>query len=96
MLRISQTATTETEPTLWLEGEINGRWVEELRKECARALDTTTMNGERLVLDVAGVSSIDVAGLALLRELGARRVLVRNASLYVSELLKGIVDVESY
>jgi ABC-type transporter Mla MlaB component len=54
------------------------------------------MNGQRLVLDVAGVSSIDVAGLALLRELGARRVLVRNASLYVSELLKGIVDVESY
>jgi len=32
--------------------------------------------------------------LALLRELGARRVLVRNASLYVSELLKGIVDAD--
>jgi hypothetical protein len=46
------------------------------------------------VLDVGEVTSIDVAGLALLRELGARRVLVRNASLYVSELLKGIVDAD--
>ena len=94
MLRISQTATTETRTTLRLEGEINGRWVEELRKECVRALDTDTMNGRRLVLDVGGVTSIDVSGLALLRELGARRVLVRNASLYVSELLKGIVDAD--
>ena len=94
MLRISQTATTETRTTLRLEGEINGRWVEELRKECIRTLDTDTMNGRRLVLDVGGVTSIDVSGLALLRELGARRVLVRNASLYVSELLKGIVDAD--
>jgi anti-anti-sigma factor len=94
MLRISQTATTETRTTLRLEGEINGRWVEELRKECVRTLDTDTTNGRRLVLDVGEVTSIDVAGLALLRELGARRVLVRNASLYVSELLKGIVDAD--
>lgn len=77
-----------------LEGDINGRWVEELHKECVRILDTDTMNGGRLVLDVGGVSSIDGAGLALMRELGARRVLVRNASLYVSELLKGIVDAD--
>ena len=94
MLRISQTATTETRTTLHLEGEINGRWVEELRKECVRMLDTDAVNGRRLVLDVGGVSSIDGAGLALLRELGARRVLVRNASLYVSELLKGIVAAD--
>ena len=94
MLRISQTATTETGTTLRLEGEINGRWVEELRKECVRMLGTDTMNGRRLVLDVGGVSSIDGAGLALLRELVSRLVLVRNASLYVSELLKGIVDAD--
>ena len=52
MLRISQTATTETGTTLRLEGDINGRWVEELHKECVRILDTDTMNGGLLVLDV--------------------------------------------
>lgn len=92
MLRISQTATTDTRITLRLEGEITGRWVQELRSECARALDTT--NGRRLVLDLGDVSSIDTAGLTLFRELSARHVLVRNASLYIAELLKGAVEVD--
>jgi len=90
MLRISQTPATHP-ATLTLEGEISGRWVPELRRECARVLDGS---GGGLVLDLAGVSSIDVAGLALIRELRARRVRVRGCSLYVAALLEGVVDID--
>jgi anti-anti-sigma factor len=65
---MSDRVTRHSEPiTLWLEGEITGRWVQELRRECARALERTP-DGGRLVLDLAGVSSIDAAGLSLFRE----------------------------
>lgn len=92
MLRISHASMTETPIALRLEGDIRGRWVSELRRECARALE---QNGGRLVLDLAGVSSIDVAGLALFRELGARRVRVRHCSLYVAALLEGVVEIDA-
>lgn len=94
MLRISQTCTSSTQITLRLEGEINGRWVEELRRECARALDGDAPNCRRLVLDLAEVSSIDAWGLSLLREVGTGAVVVRNCSLYVAALLTGVVDIE--
>ena len=47
MLRISRTST-EGRTTLTLEGEINGRWVEELRSECDRTLDDTELAPETL------------------------------------------------
>ena len=94
MLRISQTLTTDAQITLQLQGEINGRWVEELRSECDRALGGGPDGGRRLVLDLGDVSSIDPIGLGLFRELSARRVLVTNCSPYIAELLKGIADVD--
>ena len=90
MLRISQTSTTESQVTLQLEGEISGQWVEELRRECVRALSGAAADGRHLVLNLAGVSSVDAAGLALFRELSARRVVIRNCSPYVAELLKNL------
>jgi hypothetical protein len=36
----------KTRTALRLEGEINGRWVEELRKECVRTLGTGTMTAD--------------------------------------------------
>jgi anti-anti-sigma factor len=93
MLRISQ-ATTDNQTTLRLEGEISGQWVEELRRECARASRGDTQAGRRLVLDLAEVSSIDAAGLALFRELSARRAIVTKCSPYVEELLKDVVEVD--
>lgn len=87
MLRISQALTADAQITLRLEGEINGRWVEELRRECARALDAAAPDGRRLVLDLADVSSIDASGLELFRKLRTRRVILTNCSLYVAELL---------
>jgi ABC-type transporter Mla MlaB component len=57
-------------------------------------LKGTAHMGGRLVLDLAEVSSVDVAGLALFRELSTRRVIVANCSPYVAELLKGVFDLE--
>jgi anti-anti-sigma factor len=92
MLRISR-ATTDNQTTLRLEGEISGQWVEELRRECAHALSGNADTERQLVLDLAEVSSIDAGGLALFRELSARRAVVTKCSPYVEELLKDVVDV---
>jgi anti-anti-sigma factor len=94
MLRISHESTTDAQVTVRLEGEINGRWVDELRRECDRMLSGAAQDGRRLVFDLADVLSIDAAGLALFRQLSAGRLVVRNCSPYLAELLKGVTDVE--
>jgi ABC-type transporter Mla MlaB component len=91
MLRISETTTTPGQITLRLDGEIKGRWVEELRVECVRASGGAP-DGRRLVLDLAEVSSIDAAGVALIRDLTSRGVSMMNPSPYVAELLKRAMD----
>ena len=93
MLRISHESTTAARVMVRLEGEINGRWVDELRGECERRLGGAAPNDRHVVLDLANVSSIDAAGLALFRELAARLV-VTNCSPYLAELLKDLIDVE--
>lgn len=94
MLRISCECERPGQVTVRLEGEVKARWVEELRKECDRLLGGVGLGGRRLVLDAAGVSSIDAAGVALFRELSARSLVVRNCSPYLAELLKGVAYVE--
>ena len=94
MLRISQASTTDTQTTLRLAGEITGMWVEELRRECERALGDGATEAKRLVLDLGEVSSVDAAGLVLFRELSARRIVVMNCSPYVAELLKGVFNLD--
>lgn len=93
MLRISHESRTEAQVTVRLEGEINGRWVDELRGECDRALIGAAADERRLIFDLANVSSIDAAGVALFREL-APRLVVTNCSPYLAELLKDVIDVE--
>jgi hypothetical protein len=44
------------------------------------------------VLDLADVSFVDADGVALFRELTARRVVLTNASLLVMEQLKEVTD----
>jgi ABC-type transporter Mla MlaB component len=90
MLRIS-TKTTARQITLTLEGQITGRWLEELQRECDRAVMDAAPE-RRVVLDVAGVSWIDAAGVALVRDLLERRVAVANCSLYLTELLKDVTN----
>ena len=92
MLRISDASTPELPLTLRLEGEIKGRWVHELRRECLGTLERAEERST-LVLDLAGVSSIDAAGVSLFRELSHRRVLVRNCSSYVEVLLSAVIDI---
>jgi anti-anti-sigma factor len=88
MLKISRAEDSgaAATSTLRLEGQIRGRWVDELRRAC---LELLASNGSRLALDLADVSFIDAAGLALFEELAARNVAVVNCSLFASEQLKG-------
>ena len=89
MLRITQvtTAGDDKAAILRLEGQVAGRWVEELRRVCN---ETIGGNGHLLVLDLADVLFIDMDGIALFRELAARQVSLTNGSLFVTEQLKEV------
>jgi len=95
MLKISSTTTTANHPALLrLEGQVRGPWVEELRRACEHVLGENGHCGNRLVLDLAGVSFIDADGVALIRELTSRLVRVTSCSPFVAEQLKEVADVD--
>ena len=96
MLRISRTPLAELkkQDLLRLEGQVTGPWVEELRRVCAETLGNNGHGGNDLVLDLAGVSFLDADGVALFRELAARRVSFTNSSAFIAEQLKGVADVD--
>jgi len=85
MLRITALSSPSQAVTLRLEGQIVGRWVEELKRSC----EELRANGDGMVLDLVNVSFIDTDGLALLGELKHRKVSLVNASPFITELLKG-------
>jgi ABC-type transporter Mla MlaB component len=91
MLKISRTddAATSTQPTLKLEGQVRGRWVDELRRVCFEMLGSAH---ERFALDLADVSFIDGAGLTLFEELAARNVAFTNCSMFAAEQLKRVAN----
>ena len=60
-------------------GWLSGRKVTLLEQEMIRWLDEV----ERLVLDLAGVKSIDEGGLALLRRWSGPRLVLRGGSAYL-------------
>jgi anti-anti-sigma regulatory factor len=84
MLRITASASPPHTVTLRLEGQVIGRWVAELQKSC----DEVTANGDRVVLDLVGVSFIDKDGLSLLNDLADHDISLVNSSRFVAELLK--------
>ena len=94
MMRISHgTTPDDNEAVLFrLEGQVSGPWIEELRRVCNETLRDNGHESERLVLDLTDVSFIDADGVALFRELTARRVILTNASLFVAEQLKEVTD----
>ena len=96
MLRISRaSAEDQSDPKLLrLEGQVTGPWVDELRRVCAETLGNNGRRGNHLVLDLAGVSFLDAGGVALFRELAARRVSFTNGSAFIAEQLKGVADVD--
>ena len=83
MMRISVVQSSSQTITLRVEGEVKGRWVEELRRMCEEFLSRRT----QLILDLAGISLIDVDGIALFQVLMDRRVVLTNPSLFIAEQL---------
>lgn len=83
MLKISDAETSDPDVTLWLDGQVTGRWVEVLRRSC----DVVLRRGARLTLDLSHVSFADSEGIALLRSLTDRVRLV-NASPFVAEQMR--------
>jgi anti-anti-sigma regulatory factor len=84
MLRISIIESSNQSFTLRVEGQVKGCWVEELRKSCDEAL----VRGRRLYLDLADVSFADPCGIALLKNLSSRQVVLVNPSPFIGEQLK--------
>jgi hypothetical protein len=70
--------------TLRLQGDVIGRWVEELRRSC----DAVRMSGEPVTVDLTDVGFVDWDGVALLRMLQDTGVPLVHASRFVVEQLK--------
>jgi anti-anti-sigma regulatory factor len=84
MLRITPTAG-DAEPTLQLEGRLVEPWPAEL----LRAWREAAVGGNRVVLDLSGVTFVDAAGADCLRGLLAEGATVRGCSAFIAELLRG-------
>lgn len=83
MLRISVVQSLNQTVTLRVEGEVKGRWVEELRRSCEETLSQRIP----LILDLAGLSFIDADGMALFRVLVSQQVIFINPSSFIAEQL---------
>jgi anti-anti-sigma regulatory factor len=92
MLKISDLPHTDSRAgnTFKVEGQVIGRWVNELRRVCEDALAGNDAIGRRVVLDLDGLSFLDAAGIALFRELAARNVTFTNCSVFIAEQLKEV------
>ena len=83
MLRITPT-DDDGELTLRLEGRLVEPWVGELLGACREAAGA----GRRLVLDFSGVTFVDAAGTACLRDLREQGAALRGCSGFIAELLR--------
>jgi anti-anti-sigma factor len=84
MLRITSTENGNRHITLRLEGRVAGPWVTELWRACEKALG----NRQAVVLNLAEVSFLDSAGVALLTKVRSRGVELAECSPFVREQLK--------
>ncbi len=91
MLRISIASPAEDAATLRLEGHLAGAWVGELRSMCDRLLTA----GQRVTLDLNGVSLIDRPGIDLLASLSRRSVLLAHCSPFQEEQLRQAIEAMS-
>ncbi len=85
MLRISTVESEKEAIRLQLEGRVVGRWVAELSRSCVPILE----QGRKLTLDLGGVSFVDRDGIALMRGLMRRQVVLENYSTFVAIQLWG-------
>ena len=84
MLRITTTDCGNRNITLRLEGRIVGPWVTELWKACEKIMG----EGLRLELDLAEVSFLEPAGVALVSSLRSRGVPLKQCSTFVEAQLE--------
>jgi anti-anti-sigma regulatory factor len=94
MLKISNLPLTDPrgDTVFKVEGQVIGRWVEELRRVCDEALAANGDPSRGLVLDLDGLSFLDAAGCALFRELATRRVAFTHCSVFIAEQLKEVAN----
>ncbi len=83
MLRIS-TIPNSNGTCFQLEGSLTGSWVEELR----RAVEQALAQSPAVLLDLQQLWYIDPDGVALLRDLGTRRVAHVNGSPFIQRQLE--------
>lgn len=83
MLRLTVKTQTPREVVLAVDGRVAGDSVQLLEREGERCLEEVP----RLVLDLAGVQSIDEAGLALLRTWRGPRLALHGGPAYLRVLL---------
>jgi anti-anti-sigma regulatory factor len=83
MLRITPTSG-DAELVLRLEGRLVEPWPAELLNAWREA----GAGGQRIVLDLSGVTFVDAAGANCLRDLMARGAAIRGCSGFIAELLK--------
>jgi anti-anti-sigma regulatory factor len=84
MLRITPIESGNDQVVLRVEGRLSGPWVSELGEACEKALSA----GNALMLNLAEVSFLDGAAIALLTSIQGRGVKLVDCSMFVSEQLK--------
>ena len=87
MLKITPHTDLAGSRTLILEGQVAGRWVQELRSAYA---DATGAETRELTLDLRQVTFIDASGVAFFHEVAPTVSLV-NCSLFAAEQLKDVM-----
>jgi len=84
MLKITNDQNAGCGAVLRLEGQVAGRWVNELRLACSDRIATP------LTLDLKNVTFIDAAGVAFFDEVWTE-ITVINCSLFVATQLKDVM-----
>jgi anti-anti-sigma regulatory factor len=84
MLRISRDEAINGSVNVRLEGAITGPWVEETKRACEAA----AAPGDKLRLDLGGVSFVDRGGLKLLAQLRKTNAVLENCSAFLAAQLR--------
>jgi anti-anti-sigma regulatory factor len=86
MLRISRDEAINGSVNVRLEGTLTGPWVEETKRVCEAAAG----RGDKLRLDLAGVSFVDREGVQLLAQLQKANAALKNCSAFLEAQLRSV------
>ena len=88
MLRITTFHEPGSATVFKLEGKLLEPWVEELHEACRKMPE----NSHRAILDLSGISYVDLAGSIALRNLNRGGMILRGCSPLVTALLRENID----